>query len=128
MNLIINIFATIMVLVSWFLYFELREIRKKYPPQENLPRENGMIYHPTLGAYPEEVVYKQGMAIMPGQTAKMPVELPKGALEKLDSELRDRNNPNVTFLSSDDGKNWQETKVKKSDIVNLLNLLDIEKK
>ena len=44
-------------------------LHRKYPSPDKLRIENGVIYHPVYGKYDEEVEYKPGMTLYPGQTA-----------------------------------------------------------
>jgi len=41
-----------------------------------LTRSEDMIHHPTYGDYPKEVVFKQGMDLMPGQSAVVSIAIP----------------------------------------------------
>lgn len=61
------------------------ELRKSFPEPAKLDRANGMIIHPTFGAYPEKVKFYEGMNIMPGQEAEVAIVF-KGDLSKKESK------------------------------------------
>lgn len=50
-------------------------LKKRYPNPNELPCSEGIINHPTYGKYPKEVEFKQGMDLMPGQSATIPITL-----------------------------------------------------
>lgn len=49
---------------------------RKFPPASKLqPDAKGIIHHPTLGDYPQEVEYTPGMTLYPGQSASISIEI-----------------------------------------------------
>ncbi len=70
------VIVLVLVLLVWFM---------RRPPAWATPDAQGIIHHPRYGDYPATVPFKEGMTIMPRQTAIASLEIPlsKGMLEAI---------------------------------------------
>lgn len=75
-NIILNTISSVFVILAWVCLHQRIIFEKKFPPADQLKITNGIIHHPTFGDYPAEVEYKKGMSIMPGQKARVKINLP----------------------------------------------------
>lgn len=67
----------------WLPFFSLNSAgvaAYHYFPSDLTPDAHGIIHHPWYGDYPAEIDCSQGMTLMPHQSCKMYLEIPKSYL------------------------------------------------
>jgi len=67
------IVTAISIAMIGFKLIGFKFTERDYPDPKDLPVVNGIINHPTYGEYPENIPFRQGMTLMPGQSSDLKV-------------------------------------------------------